>query len=154
MLGSNVRSNAYFMEILCESFGFKAIFVRRGARQKGVFDDSPNAIQMTFVRIIVGFVSLFAVLQTASAAEWRYCLAPSNVDHKIYFSAVFTASSDIGRADSSFEEALIQAGLHHDEVQCPRAGDEKSIMVMLQDAISFNKNIGRQIIYLRWEPTN
>jgi hypothetical protein len=109
---------------------------------------------MTLVRIIVGFISLFAVLQTASAAEWRYCLAPSNVDHKIYFSTVFRTSVGFGNPDISFDETLIQSGLRHDEVQCPRAGDENSIMVMLQDAISFNNNIGRQIIYVSWEPTN
>jgi hypothetical protein len=93
-------------------------------------------------------------LQTASAAEWRYCLAPSNVDHKIYFSTVFRTSVGFDNPDIPFDEALIRSGLRHDEVQCPRAGDENSIMVMLQDAISFNKNIGRQIIYVSWEPTN
>jgi hypothetical protein len=142
------------MAFLGESSGFKGIFARRGAQRKGVFGDSLNAIQMTFVRIIIGFVSLFAVMQPATAAEWRYCLAPSNADHKIYFSTVFKTSVGFGSPDNSFDEALIQAGLRHDEVQCPRAGDENSIMVMLQDAVSFNNNIGRQVIYMRWEPTN
>jgi hypothetical protein len=107
---------------------------------------------MTPLRVIAALFAVITVSQSASATEWGYCLAPSNVEHKIYFSAVFATSSEISSMDGSFDEALTQAGLRHDEVQCPRAGDENSIMAMFQDAISFNKKIGRRVIYVRWEP--
>ena len=115
---------------------------------------SPDTIRMTFIRFIVGFAILIAFSQTASAAEWRYCLAPSEVEHKVYFSGAFTTSADSWSADNSFDQALIKAGLGHDEVQCPRAGDENSIMTMLKDAVTYNQRVGRKIIYVPWEPTH
>jgi purine nucleoside permease len=108
---------------------------------------------MTLLRFIIRFVSLIAVLQTASAAEWRYCLAPSNDDHKVYFSGAFTNSADAWITDSAFEQVLIHAGLRYDDVQCPRADDENAILAMLRDAVAYNRTNGRKIIYVRWEPT-
>jgi hypothetical protein len=106
------------------------------------------------MRFIVALTILIAFSQTASAAEWRYCLAPSEAEHKVYFSGAFTASANSSSADSSFDQALIQAGLSHDAVQCPRADDENSIMTMLQDAVTYNKKVGRKIMYVHWEPAH
>ena len=107
---------------------------------------------MILMSTVVGLAIAISIFQPAFAAEWRYCLAPSNEEHKIYISGAFATSADAGSADSSFEQALIQARLRHDEVQCPRADDENSIIVMLQDAVTYNQKIGRKIIYMRWEP--
>lgn|SRR5664279_3919629 len=115
---------------------------------------TPNAIRGALTRFIAWLAFLTAVSQTASAAEWRYCLAPSEDEHKVYFSGAFTTSADSWSTDNSFDQALIQAGLGHDEVQCPRAGDENSILTMLQDAVTYNQRIGRKIIYVHWEPTH
>lgn len=108
---------------------------------------------MTPVRSIAGFIFLIAVLQTASAAEWRYCLAPSGDEHKVYFSGAFTTNADAWTTDGAFEKALIHAGLRYDDVQCPRGDDENAIMTMLQDAVAYNRTAGRKIIYVHWEPT-
>jgi len=53
-------------------------------------------------------------------------------------SATFPVRGALGDADSAFEQMLEQAGLPHDDVQCPRADDERSIVLMLQYAIRFN----------------
>ena len=100
----------------------------------------------------LGLALAMSLCQTAIAAEWQYCLAPSNDEHKIYLSGVFATNAGVGSADSSFEQALVQARLSHDEVQCPRADNEKSIMAMLQDAVAYNQKIGRKVVYVRWEP--
>lgn len=52
-------------------------------------------------------------------------------------SATFPVRGVLGDADSAFEQMLEQAGLPHDDVQCPRADDERSIVLMLQYAIRF-----------------
>jgi len=93
-----------------------------------------------------------SLCQTAMALEWQYCLAPSNADHKIYFSGAFATSAGVGSADGSFEQALMQAHLSHDEVQCPRADNENSILAMLQAAVAYNQKVGRKVVYVRWEP--
>jgi len=108
---------------------------------------------MKHLRFIVGFVSLLAALQAASAAEWRYCLAPSNDEHKVYFSGAFTSSADAWTTDSAFEQVLNHAGFRYDDVQCPRADDENAIVAMLQEAVTYNRTSGRKIIYVRWEPS-
>jgi hypothetical protein len=41
--------------------------------------------------------------------------------------------------------------LRHDDVQCPRADDERSILLMLQYAISFNQENGNTIVHLPFE---
>lgn len=107
---------------------------------------------MTLIRFIFGFVVTIAIAQSTLAAEWRYCLAPSDPEHKVYFSGAFTTSADAWTADSAFEQALNHAGFRYDDVQCPRADDENAIMAMLKDAVAYNRTNGRKIIYVRWEP--
>jgi hypothetical protein len=48
---------------------------------------------------------------------------------------------------------LDQAGLRHDVVQCPRADDERSIVMMQQYAISFSHGNGNTIVHLPLEKT-
>ncbi len=106
------------------------------------------------MRFIAGLGLLISVSQTALASEWRYCLAPSEDEHKVYFSGAFATSADAWSTDHSFELVLAQAALRYDDVQCPRADDEKTIMIMLGDAVAYNRKMGRKIIYMRWEPTH
>jgi hypothetical protein len=102
---------------------------------------------------LAGLVLIAASSQTAFAADWKYCLAPSHAEHKVYMSATFPVRGALGDADSAFEQMLEQAGLPHDDVQCPRADDERSIVLMLQYAIRFNQNNGNTIIHLALEKT-
>ncbi|MFZ0847411.1 MAG: hypothetical protein WAM62_16620 [Pseudolabrys sp.] len=107
---------------------------------------------MMFKKAVMTLAMALSLCRTAAAAEWQYCLAPSNEEHKIYFSGAFATNAGVGSADSSFEQALIQARLSHDEVQCPRADTENSILAMMQDAVAYNQKIGRKVVYVRWEP--
>jgi len=75
--------------------------------------------------------------QTALAADWQYCVAPSQTEHKIYVTRAFSERGALSDAIDALEQALDEAGLHHDAVQCPRADDEHSIVIMEQYAIGF-----------------
>ena len=99
-------------------------------------------------KTLAGFVLIAASSQMALAADWQYCLAPSHAEHKVYMSATFPMRGALANADSEFERMLDEAGLRHDDVQCPRADDERSIILMLQYAISFNQEAGNTIIRL------
>ncbi len=104
-------------------------------------------------KIFAGFALIVASSQTALAADWQYCLAPSQADHKIYMSGPFPVRGTLYDADNAFEQMLDEAGLRHDVVQCPRADDERSIIMMQQYAISFNRGSGQTIVHLPLEKT-
>jgi hypothetical protein len=104
-------------------------------------------------KILAGIALVTASAQVARAADWQYCLAPSHAEHKVYMSATFPVRGALGNADSAFQRMLEQAGLRHDDVQCPRADDESSIELMLEYAIKFNQKSGNTIIQLPLEGT-
>jgi hypothetical protein len=104
-------------------------------------------------KIFAGLALIAASSQTALATDWQYCLAPSQAEHKIYMSGAFPVRGALDDADSAFEWMLDQAGLRHDVVQCPRADDERSIMMMEQYAIGFNQGNGNTIVHLPLEKT-
>ena len=97
---------------------------------------------------LTGLTLIAASSHAAMATDWQYCLAPSHLEHKIYMSATFPAHGTLGEADSAFEQLLERASLPHDDVQCPRADDEHSILLMQQYTISFNQRIGNTIVHL------
>jgi hypothetical protein len=94
-----------------------------------------------------------ASAQTAWATDWQYCLAPSHAEHKVYMSTTFFVRGSLIDADSAFERMLEQAGLQHDDVQCPRADDERTIVEMMQYAIILNQEAGNAIVHLPLEKT-
>jgi hypothetical protein len=102
-------------------------------------------------KIFVGLALMMASSQVALATDWQYCLAPSHAEHKVYITGTFPVRGVLGDADGVFERMLDKAGLRHDDVQCPRADDERSIVMMMQYAISFNQEIGNTIIHLPLE---
>ncbi len=97
-------------------------------------------------KILAGFALIAVSAQTALAADWQYCLAPSQAEHKVYISGAFPVRGALSDAIDAFEQALDDAGSRHDVVQCPRADDERSIVAMEQYAISFNQKMGNTII--------
>ena len=110
---------------------------------------------MMLVRFFVALIiAPIAFSQSVSATEWRYCLAASEEEHKVYLSGTFVTNADAWSTDSAFEKVLMHDGLRYDAIQCPRADDENAIMTMLQGAVAYNKKIGRKIIYKRWEPAH
>jgi hypothetical protein len=102
-------------------------------------------------KIFVGLAAALALPYQALAGDWQYCLAPANAERKVYISAPFAASGSLAAAESAFEEMLDRAGLRHDDVQCPRADDERSIARMRQYAITTNRELGRTIVRLPLE---
>jgi hypothetical protein len=105
----------------------------------------------SLTKSLAGLALIAASPQTALATDWQYCLAPSHAEHKVYMSATFPVHGALGDADSAFERMLEQARLRHDDVQCPRSDDERSILLMLQYATSFNQENGNTIVHLPFE---
>jgi hypothetical protein len=104
------------------------------------------------MRLFLVLALTFAVPQWASAADWRYCLAPSHTEHKVYMTPPFAASIALDDAESELAHTLSQSGLRYDDVQCPRSDDESSVLDMQQHAVSVNRQLGNQIINLHWKP--
>ena len=102
-------------------------------------------------KIFLGVALIATSSQAALATDWQYCLAPSYAEHKIYMSGTFPVHGALDDAGNLFEQMLDRAGLRHDVVQCPRADDERSIMMMEQYAINFNQGNGNTIIRLHLE---
>jgi hypothetical protein len=105
-----------------------------------------------FTKSLAGLALMAAIPQTALAADWQYCLAPSHTDHKVYMSAPFASNGAWGSPDSALDRILKQSGVVHDDVQCPRADGERSIAAMRKEAISFNRLTGNEIVNLDWKP--
>ncbi len=95
------------------------------------------------------------IQQTSLAYEWQdwqYCLAPSLAEHKLYLSAPIPVSGIAASADAAFHEMLNKAGISHDEVQCPKAPNKRTLLFRQRYAIRLNEEIGNATINLNWEP--
>jgi len=101
--------------------------------------------------LCIGFF-LIIIPQMAAAVEWRYCLAASDREHKIYMSAPFPAAMSLDAAEFAFDRMLARSRLRHDYVQCPRSDNEQSALLMQRQAIGFNHKVGNDIIHLNWRP--
>ena len=102
-------------------------------------------------KIFAGLVLIAASSQTALATDWQYCLAPSHAEHKTYMSGAFPVRGALDDADSAFERMLDQAGLRHDDVQCPRADDERSIVLMSNMRSALIKKLEAQSSICVWK---
>lgn len=105
-----------------------------------------------FMRALVALALTVLLPQIAAAEDWRYCLAPSHADHKIYVSTPFAASMSMDAAESEFGRALTRSGLRYDDVQCPQSDSESAALSMQQHAIGVNHELGIQVISTRWKP--
>jgi hypothetical protein len=106
------------------------------------------------MRLLIGLNLFFLVSGMATGAEWRYCLAPSQAEHRIYLTTPFSGQTDTADAEAAFAQVLRSSGYRHDDVQCPLSDSEASSLEMQQHAIAANKNLGNQIVSLRWRPGN
>ena len=86
----------------------------------------------------------------AQAADWSYCVAPADAENRIYVSMPFVSVGPW--AESDFDDALAKRRLRHDAVECARADDEATAVIMRQQAIAVNRTWGRLVIDLRWPP--
>jgi hypothetical protein len=104
------------------------------------------------MRALLGLILIALIPQMALASDWRYCLAPSHGEHRIYVTAPFPANIAMSDAESEFARALTASGLRYDDVQCPRSDGESGLLNMQQHAMSLNQELGNRIINLRWRP--
>ena len=97
-------------------------------------------------------LAMTVIQQTAHAAEWGYCVAPSDAQNRIYISMPFPVSA-AAADESGFDAALTGHRLDHDAVECARAESEADAIVMRQHAVDVNRDWGRQVIQMRWRPS-
>jgi hypothetical protein len=100
----------------------------------------------------VAFGLAIALAQSAQAGDWRYCLAPSHAEHKIYMSPPFPATVSMDEAEAQFGTLLSRGGRHFDDVQCPRSDGKAGIITMQRHAIAVNREFGNKIVNIRWKP--
>jgi hypothetical protein len=101
---------------------------------------------------VPALLTMTLLSQQALAEDWRYCLAPSHAERKVYISPPFPGTVSMDDAESQFGRTLSRSGLHFDDVQCPRSDNETGALTMQQHAISVNHELGNQVIDLRWRP--
>jgi hypothetical protein len=108
---------------------------------------------MTVARLASAILTIqIAGLRPGLASEWRFCIAPSNQEHKIYMTAPFPASIAMEAIESAFHLVLERGGRRHDSVQCPTGADEQTVRAMRQHADDFNRQMGSEIIPVDWRP--
>jgi hypothetical protein len=106
------------------------------------------------LKALAGLSLAISLSQAAKADEWRYCIAPSAIDHKIYMTPVFASSAPSSSAESMLATLLERSHIRYDDIQCPRSDSESAALAMRQHTTNFNKEMGNQIIALRWKPKN
>jgi len=104
------------------------------------------------MRALIALALIMALPQIAAAQDWRYCLAPSHADHKLYMSMPFAATMSVDAAETLFGRMLFKMGVHYDDVQCPQSDSESSAAVMQRHAVSMNHELGMQVINMPWKP--
>jgi hypothetical protein len=66
-----------------------------------------------------GLIINIAGSQFALAVEWRFCIAPSERDHKAYMTDPFLTSISLESLERDFDQLLDRWGRFHEGVQCP-----------------------------------
>jgi hypothetical protein len=104
--------------------------------------------QLTGAGLLLGI----AGLQSAAAAEWRFCIAPANQEHRIYMTAPFLTATSMEAMETGFHLVLERAGRRHDSVQCPTGATEQAVRAMRQHADDFNHQMGNEVVTIDWKP--
>ena len=99
-----------------------------------------------------GMIITIAALQSATAAEWRFCIAPSNPERKIYMTAPFLTAAPMEAMENGFHQVLDRSGRRHDSVQCPTGANEQAVRAMRQHADDFNRQMGNEVVPVDWRP--
>jgi hypothetical protein len=103
------------------------------------------------MRAVTIALAMTTLQLTARAAEWGYCVAPSDAQNRIYVSRPFPIGAP-GAAEPGFDIALTAHRLSHDAVECARAESEAAAIIMRQHAIEVNRGWGRQVVDMPWRP--
>jgi hypothetical protein len=99
-----------------------------------------------------GLIFTLAGLKFATAAEWRFCIAPANQERKIYMTAPFLATTSMEAMEGGFHQVLERSGRRHDSVQCPTGPNEQVVRAMRQHADDFNRQMGTEVVPVDWRP--
>ena len=140
----------WFMAFLSESSG-RMVIMHVGGGFTGIARHLRDEISMKPLGQAAIAIAMLALQQTGRAAEWSYCVAPSDAQNRVYISKPFPISAP-GAAEPGFDTTLTEHRLAHDAVECARAGDEAAAIIMRQHAIDVNREWGRQVIDLPWRP--
>ena len=108
-------------------------------------------IAMKLTRPVILAAAMLFLQQTAKAAEWGYCVAPSDAQNRIYVSKPFPIRVQ-GADEPGFDSALTEHHLAHDTVECARAENEAAAIIMRQHTIDVNRQWRRQVIDVPWRP--
>jgi hypothetical protein len=101
-----------------------------------------------------GLIINIAGLQFALAAEWRFCIAPSDRENKTYMTNPFLTSTSMETLERDFDQLLGRWNRFHDSVQCPTGADEQSVRAMREYAEVFNQQIGKMVVLIDWKPVS
>lgn len=99
-----------------------------------------------------GLIVNVAALQLAAAAEWRFCIAPSSQEHRIYITAPFLTAAPMESMEVALHQVLDRSGRRHESVQCPTGPTEQAVKTMRQHADDFNRQMGNDVVPLDWKP--
>jgi hypothetical protein len=83
--------------------------------------------------------------------EWRYCLAPSYAERKVYLSTPIPSSAISESAEAVFDRTLKKDNIAHDEVQCPRASNRPTLLFRQRYAVRWNQENGNTIVTFEWQ---
>jgi len=89
---------------------------------------------------------------SANAADWRYCLAPALGERKLYLSEPFETDEPMATVTRAFARVLMEAGLAHGEIQCPRSDSGESALMMRDYTIDFNRKNRNEIVEVPGKP--
>lgn len=89
----------------------------------------------------------------ASAADWRYCYAGSDREHRFYVSRPFPAGASVDAVEQQWVAWLARQALRYETTGCPRGADRAAIEASLGSAIRYNARQGRHASELDWQPT-
>ena len=101
-----------------------------------------------------GLIINIAGSQFALAAEWRFCIAPSDQEHKMYMTNPFLIGTSMGSLERDFDQLLHRWGRFHDSVQCPTGANEQAVRAMHEYAEVFNQRIGKMVVVIDWKPVS
>jgi hypothetical protein len=107
-------------------------------------------VRLGGIGLAVSLIMQVAGLERALAAEWRFCIAPSNQERKIYVTAPFLGVIPMEAIEGAFHRALERAGRRHDSVQCPAGANEQAVHAMRLHADEFNRQMGIEIVLVDW----
>jgi hypothetical protein len=99
----------------------------------------------------IGLIFNIAGAQLAVAAEWRFCIAPSSQEYRIYMTEPFLAGAPMEALEDRFHQLLYSLGLRHDSVQCPTGANEEAVRAIRQYAGEFNRQRGTEVVQIDWK---